>query len=170
MIPKNLNDLLTLELQDIYSADLQLTQAIPQISESTTSQALKEELTKHLSETRQQITKLEKISRDLNIDPEGKHCIGMEGIIEEVVELLQEIPRGIVLDTAITAVLQKAEHYKIAGFKTAAEFASTLGHHKLHEKLLETLDEELAADHMLTHISETHLNLKALSPKKNYAY
>ena len=160
---KNLNDLLVMEIQDLYDAELQITQAMPQIVDMTTSESLKQAFEEHLEETRTQIARLERIAKDLTIDPRGKSCIGMEGIIEEGVELMQENEPSEALDAALLAAAQKVEHYEIAGYGTAATYAKELGQNKVLELLLETLREEEICDQKLTELAKSKENLEALN-------
>ena len=160
---RNLNDLLVMEIQDLYDAELQITQAVPQIVDMLTSQSLKDAFENHLEETRGQIARLETIAKELNIDPRGKSCIGMEGIIEEGVELMQENEPSEALDAALLAAAQKVEHYEIAGYGTAATYAKELGLNEVLELLLETLREEEACDQKLSEMAKSKENLEALN-------
>ena len=158
---RNLNDLLVMEIQDLYDAELQITQAVPQMVDMLTSQSLKDAFNRHLEQTRTQVTRLEKIAAELGIDPRGKSCIGMEGIIEEGVELMQENEPSEALDAALLAAAQKVEHYEIAGYGTVRTFAHHLGYEEAASKLQQILDEEKAADKKLTTIAEENINLVA---------
>lgn len=161
----NLHDLFILEIQDLYDGELQITQAIPQVMSVLQSEELKKSFQEHLEETKQQITRLEQICKEFNVDPRGKSCVGMEGIIEEAVELMQENAPSPVLDAGIIACAQKVEHYEIAGYGTAATFAKEMGHEHALKLLLETLAEEKACDHKLTELAKTQENIEAL-PKE----
>lgn len=158
----NLHDLLILEVQDLYDAEQQITQAMPQMIDMTTSPQLKEDFEKHLEETRGQIAKLEQVAKELDIDPQGKSCLGMEGIIEEGVELMQENEPSEVLDAALLAAAQKIEHYEIAGYGTACEYAKLMGHDKVLNLLHEILTEEKATDLKLTDLAKRKENFEAL--------
>jgi ferritin-like metal-binding protein YciE len=159
----NLHDLLILEVQDLYDAEQQITQALPQVIDMVTSPELKTDLKRHLEETRGQIAKLEQVAKDLHIDPQGKSCIGMEGIIEEGVELMQENEPSEVLDAALLAAAQKVEHYEIAGYGTACTYAKIMGHDKVFQLLSEILEEEKSTDLKLTDIAKTKENFEALN-------
>lgn len=159
----NLTDLLFLEIQDLYDAEQQITQAMPQMIDMISSPQLKADFEKHLDETRGQIERLEEIARELDIDPQGKSCIGMEGIIEEGVELMQENEPSEVLDAALLAAAQKVEHYEIAGYGSACTYAKMLGHDKVLKHLLEILEEEKATDLKLSHLAKTKENFEAIN-------
>ena len=159
----NLHDLLILEVQDLYDAEQQITQAMPQMIDMVTSPRLKKNFEKHLEETREQIAKLEEVTKELAIDPQGKSCIGMEGIIEEGVELMQENEPSEVLDAALLAAAQKIEHYEIAGYGTACTYAKMMSHEKVLRLLSEILEEEKSTDLKLTDVAKTKENLEALN-------
>jgi ferritin-like metal-binding protein YciE len=160
---KTLHDLLVLEVQDLYDGEQQITQAMPQMIDVTTSPELKESFEKHLDETRGQIEKLERVAKELGIDPNGKSCLGMEGIIEEGVELMQENEPSEVLDAALLAASQKVEHYEIAGYGTACTYAKMMGHQRVFELLSEILNEEKSTDLKLTDLAKRKENLEALN-------
>lgn len=159
----NLHDLLIMEVQDLYDSEQQMTQAIPQIVDFVQSPELKKAFEMHLEETRNQIKKLEEVCKELNCDPRGKACVGMEGIIEEAVELMQENTPSPALDAALISAAQKAEHYEIAGYGSAATYAKEMGHEKSLKLLLEILAEEKATDQKLTQLAKTKENLEALN-------
>ncbi len=156
-----LHDLLVLELQDLYDGELQITQAIPQMLQFVTSDELKEALTSHLEETRAQSQKLEEVCKKYDIDLEGKTCVGMEGIIEEATELMQEAIPSWTLDAGLISCAQKVEHYEIAGYGTAASYAKQMEHNDLLNVLLDILQEEKNADQKLSSIAEGLINKKA---------
>ena len=156
-----LYDLFVLELQDLYDGEQQITQAIPQMLEFAQSDELKEALATHLEETRSQSQKLEEATKSLGIELEGKTCLGMEGIIEEATELMQEGVPSWTLDAGLIACAQKVEHYEIAGYGTAAAYAKQMGHTEMLNVLLDILQEEKNADQKLTSIAEGLINRKA---------
>jgi len=156
-----LHDLFILQLQDLYDAEQQITQAIPQMIQFVHSDELREVLTNHLDETRRQISKLENLAQDLDIDLTGKTCIGMEGIIEEAVEFMQEATPGWTLDSALIGCAQKIDHYEIAGYGTAAAYAKQIQHDEALNTLLGILQEEKNSDQKLTNLAEGLINRQA---------
>lgn len=157
----NLQSLFMLTLQDLYDAEHQITQAIPQMLEFAQSKELKDALTAHLEETRGQIERLNLIAAEFDINLEDRNCVGMEGIIEEATELMQEATPSWTLDAGLIASAQKAEHYEIAGYGTAAAYAKQLGYKDALNSLLDTLEEEKNADHKLTSLAEGLINREA---------
>ena len=145
------------QLKDIHSAETQLVKALPKMAKKASSPALKDAITGHLEETREQVERLDQIGQTLGIKLTGKKCKAMEGLIEEGSEVLEAEGPGPVLDLALIAAAQRVEHYEISAYGTAIALAKQLGHEEAVELMGETLDEESAADLKLTSISEDDL-------------
>lgn len=148
-----LDRLLHDELKDIYSAENQLTKALPKMAKQASSEELREAIASHLEETKGQIERLDKIASLLDIKLTGKKCKAMEGLIEEAKELMEEDGEPAILDAAMIGAAQKVEHYEMAAYGTARALAEQLGHSEIAELLQETLDEESAADEKLTEVA-----------------
>jgi ferritin-like metal-binding protein YciE len=158
---QSLQDLLVENLKDLYSAENQILKAGPKMAKNVNSDELRDALTQHLKETEQQVQRLEKILGGLGESTRGKKCKGMEGLIEENKELLDEDIEPEVLDAGLICGQQKVEHYEIAGYGTAVVFAKLLGNEQAAKLLAQTLDEEKRADEMLTDIAESSINIEA---------
>ena len=160
----DLSALLEEQIQDLYSGENQIIEALPTMIEAARDDELKTALKEHLEETKTQKKRLEKIGEELGIDPDGEKCKGMEGIIEEGEELVEkEAEEDDVRDAAIIAAAQRVEHYEMAGYGTARTYARMLGHEDVASTLQQTLDEEGDADEKLTRIAEGHVNRSAMS-------
>jgi len=160
MAMMNLRDLYVDQLRDLYSAEQQILVALPKMIAASSDAQLKAKLTKHRTETRQQIDRLMEIFDDLGVSASGHHCRGMEGLLLEGEEILQrrgQIPPQ-VLDAALICSAQRIEHYEMAGYGCVRTFADMLGLDKHGKLLQETLDEDGRADHMLTDIAEDRVN------------
>jgi ferritin-like metal-binding protein YciE len=155
---KTLHDLLVHELKDLYSAEKQITKALPKMIKAATSEDLQEALEAHLAETETQLERLDKIFAELEISSRGVKCAGMEGLIEEGKEILEADMEDDVRDAAIIAAAQRVEHYEMAGYGCARTFAQQLGLGDVAALLQETLDEEKAADEKLTAIALQSVN------------
>ncbi len=162
MSVETLQELLMDELKDLYSAEKQIVRALPKLAKATTSPELKEALLSHLEETKGQVERLEKIAEIVGKKLTGKVCAGMKGVLEEGAEVLEEVEEGTVRDAALIGASQRVEHYEMAGYGTARDFAKTLGMNDVAELLEATLEEEKAADKKLSAISRT-LNNQAKS-------
>src|SRR5688572_3187412 len=123
----SLRELYVDELKDLYSAEKQLVKALPKMARNATSPELQDAFTEHLVVTENQIGRLEQIFESLGASPRGKKCVGMEGLIEEAQELLEEDVQEDVLDAGLISKAQHVEHYEIAGYGTVRTYAVTLG-------------------------------------------
>lgn len=158
---ESLSDLYLEELKDLYSAERQILKALPKMIKAATHPQLKKAFTDHLAQTEQHAARLEQICDDLGASPKGKKCHGMEGVIEEGAELISEKPEAAVLDAGLASAAQHVEHYEMAGYGSVRTWAEQLGYEKHVRLLQQTLDEEKAADELLTEIAESALNLDA---------
>jgi ferritin-like metal-binding protein YciE len=147
-----INDLLSDEIKDLYSAEKQLTKAIPRMARGSGAPALQEALKAHLGETLEQVKRLEKAAELLGIKPTGKKCAGMEGVIEEGAEALGKNGDEVILDLGIIGAGARVEHYEIAGYMTAISLAQRLGSAEVVALLKQSLAEEQAADEKLRKI------------------
>jgi ferritin-like metal-binding protein YciE len=141
------------QLKDLYSAETQLTKALPKMAKKSSTPELKEAILSHLEETRGHVERLKEIGEKLGLKLTGKKCKAMEGLIEEGAEVLEAEGPGAVIDAALIAAAQRVEHYEISAYGTARTLAEHLGHDEAVELLLQTLEEESAADEKLSSIS-----------------
>jgi ferritin-like metal-binding protein YciE len=149
-----IKDLLEDEIKDLYSAEKQLTKAIPKMAKGSNNEELSAAFQAHLKETEGQITRLEQVAKLLETTPTGKKCKGMEGVIAEGAEALEEDGDEHVLDLGIIGAGSRVEHYEIAGYTTAINLAKQLGEDEIVELLTQNLEEEQAADEKLRTIGE----------------
>ena len=157
-----LEELLVDELKDLYNAENQLVKALPKMARAATAPELKRAFEKHLEETRRQVERLDEIGAALDVKLTGKKCKGMEGVIEEGKEIMEEDLDENAIDAGIIGAAQKVEHYEIAGYGTARAHATLLGFNKVARLLQQTLNEETAADKKLTQIAESVINVEAV--------
>ena len=162
MAAQSLQELFVEELRDMYDAEKRLTKALPKMAKATEDGPLRAAFTAHLKETERQIARLEQVFRTVGETPRGKKCDGIMGIIEEGNSMIEELDRGPVLDAALIAGAQKAEHYEIASYGTLAYYAELLGNDRAKDLLGQTLDEEKAADEKLNMIAKSDVNCDAL--------
>ena len=139
MGPTSLHELYVEELKDLYSAEKQILKALPAMIKKTSHPDLRRAFTQHERETRGQVRRLERIFKNLGQRPSGKKCVGMEGLIEEAKELIQEKPDPDVLDAGLIAKAQHVEHYEMAGYGTVRTYARLLGYERQAQLLQETL-------------------------------
>jgi len=149
-----IKDLLEDEIKDLYSAEKQLTKAIPKMAKGSNNEELSAAFQAHLKETEGQIQRLEQVAKLLHTTPTGKKCKGMEGVIEEGAEALEEDGDEHVLDLGIIGAGSRVEHYEMAGYTTAINLAKQLGNDEVVELLKQNLEEEQAADKKLRTIGQ----------------
>jgi ferritin-like metal-binding protein YciE len=157
----SLRNLFIEELRDLYSAEKQITRALPKMAKGATSPELQQAFETHLQQTEGQIERLDQIFELLGVSSNGKKCKGMEGLIEEGSELLEEDGEGFVIDAGLIGAAQRVEHYEIAGYGTARALAETLGETEAARLLQQTLDEEGETDKLLTRLAEQTVNVQA---------
>ncbi|CAN5586800.1 ferritin-like domain-containing protein [soil metagenome] len=141
------------EMKDLYSAEKQITKALPKLARGASSQELKDAFLSHLEETKGQIARLEQAFQILGKKPTGKTCVGMKGVLEEGSEMLEDTEKGEVRDAGLISAAQRVEHYEMAGYGSARDFAKLLGQDEIAALLEETLEEEKLADKKLSQIA-----------------
>ena len=142
------------ELRDIYNAEKQLTKAIPKMAKAANSDKLREGFLEHLEQTKGHVERLEQIFVALGERSTGKKCAGMEGLIEEGSEVIEDDFEGAVKDAALIGAAQRVEHYEIAAYGTVIAFAELLGETEHVSLLQQTLEEEKQTDARLTELSQ----------------
>ena len=153
MAVTSIEDLFVNELRDIYSAEKQLTRALPRMAKAAQHAELREALESHLEETRGQVERLDQVFEQLDLPKRAKKCEAMEGLIEEARATMEELDDGVLLDVGMIISAQKVEHYEIAGYGSRVALAKQLGHADAAGLLAETLNEEKAADQKLNKIA-----------------
>jgi ferritin-like metal-binding protein YciE len=155
MSVSTMDELLLDELKDIYSAEKQITKALPKMAKGASSPELKDAFQSHLEETRGQIERLDKVFGILGKKGTGKKCHGMEGVLEEGSEVLEESETGPVRDAGLISAAQRVEHYEMAAYGCVIAFAKSLGQNEIAGILAETLEEEKGADSKLGKIAKS---------------
>ena len=158
---KSMDDLFLHTLQDIYYAENQITKALPQMISKATDPQLKQAFQTHLTETQNQIQRLEQVFRMLGAEPKGVTCEAINGIIEESQDIMGDVSDNEVLDAAILASAQAVEHYEITRYGTLVAWARQLGREDCASVLQQNLDEEKATDQKLTALAESKINRQA---------
>jgi ferritin-like metal-binding protein YciE len=154
-MPKgSLRELYVDELRDLYNAETQLTKALPKLAKASSNAELRQAFEEHLRQTSEHVSRLEQMFDMLEEKATGKKCLGMEGLVKEGAETMQEDYEDAVMDAAIIGAAQRVEHYEIAAYGTAREFARLLEKHEHVSLLQQTLDEEKQTDERLTQLAE----------------
>ena len=150
------------EIKDIYWAEKKLVQTLPKLAKAATSEELRDAFNNHLEETKEHVSRLEKVFELMGEKPQAKKCDAMEGITEEGASVIEDTEDGTATrDVALILAGQKAEHYEIATYGGLAQIARTLGLEEIAEILETTLEEEKNADMTLTDLAEGSINEEA---------
>ncbi|WP_246472440.1 ferritin-like domain-containing protein [Azospirillum tabaci] len=161
MSEQALKELLIKELQDTYSSETQIIEALPAMVEAASSPQLKQAFETHLRETDGQVKRLEQIFQILRAEPGGNTCEATQGLIEETEEIIDEGLPAEVLDVALIMAAQKVEHYEIASYGSLRTLAETCGMTDVARLLEQTLEEEKATDQKLNQLAEGDINMRA---------
>jgi ferritin-like metal-binding protein YciE len=160
MTKNSLKELYVEELKDLFSAETQLTKALPKMAKAASSDELRQGFEEHLEQTKGHVERLQQIFQMLGEKGTGKKCVGMEGLVKEGAEIMGEDFEGGILDAALISAAQRVEHYEIAAYGTVASFADLLGESEQASLLRETLDEEKQTDEKLTELAK-EINVEA---------
>lgn len=161
MAVKTMEDLFIHELSDIYSAEKQMSKALPRLAKAAGSQELSAAFEAHLEETRGQIERIDEVVDTLGIKVKRIKCEAMEGLVEESKDVIDQVKEGPLRDAALIGGAQKAEHYEIAAYGTLCALARQLGYDKAIPLLEASLEEEKATDKKLTMLAEGGGNQRA---------
>jgi len=153
-----LKDLYVEQLRDLYSAENQILKALPKMEKAASHEELRAAFEEHRQVTERQVERLDRIFEDLGERATGHHCKGMEGLLKEGDEMVQEKGDESTIDAGLIAAAQRVEHYEIAGYGTVRTYAERLGFSEHAELLQRTLDEEGETDHRLTDLAESIIN------------
>jgi ferritin-like metal-binding protein YciE len=155
---KTLDDLFVHMLQDIYYAEQQITKALPKMIAKVSNPELKQAFELHLTETKNQVTRVERVFQMHGQPAKAVTCPAIDGIIQEANEILGDAKDAEVIDAAAAAAAQAVEHYEIARYGTLIAWARELGRDDCASVLEQTLNEEKTADQKLTEVAESRLN------------
>ncbi|MGV3662312.1 MAG: ferritin-like domain-containing protein [Prosthecobacter sp.] len=159
-----LEDLLHHELKDLYSAEKQLTKALPRMAKAADNAELRKGFELHLQQTHGHVARLEQIAEGWGKSLGRHKCKAMEGLLEEGKELISEEANEDVRDAGLIGAAQRVEHYEIAGYGTARALAARLGLADAASLLQQTLDEERETDEKLTELARSMVNEAAAAP------
>ena len=151
------------ELKDLYHAEKQLVKALPKMVKAASSEELRTAFADHLEQTKNHVVRLEQVFESVDEKAKAKVCKGMQGLLEEGQETMQEDALEQLADLGLIAAAQKVEHYEISGYGTMRTFAQILGNRDAERLLSETLKEEEAADKLLSGISQSLLKGSAMN-------
>jgi ferritin-like metal-binding protein YciE len=157
-----LKDLYVEELRDIYDAENQLVKALPGMAEAASSEELRSAFENHLEQTREHLRRLERVFADLGEKAKAKKCKGMQGLIAEGKEAIDDDFEGNVKDAELISAAQRVEHYEIAAYGTVRSYAELLDQQDAVSLLQKTLQEEKDTDEKLSELADS-INAQALN-------
>jgi ferritin-like metal-binding protein YciE len=154
MSKNSLKELYVEELKDLFSAENQLTKALPKMAKTASSDELRQGFEEHLEQTQGHVQRLQQIFEQLGEKATGKKCLGMEGLVKEGAEVMGEDFEDAMMDAALISAAQRVEHYEIAGYGSVIAYAELLGESEQASLLKETLEEEKETDEKLTELAK----------------
>jgi len=155
---KTLNDLFDDGLKDIYYAEKKILAALPKMAKAAQNEELASAFEQHRDETEHQLERLDQVFQTIDQQPKGKKCPGIEGIIEEGKEIIDEFKGMPALDAGLVAAAQAVEHYEITRYGTLIAWANKLGLADAIPLLEQNLEEEKKTDKRLTQLAESTIN------------
>lgn len=158
---ETLRDLYVEQLKDLYSAETQIVEALPKMAKAASNTQLRSAFEQHLTQTKQQVQRLEQVFQSLDEKPGGTTCKGMQGLLKEGEEMIKMKGDPSAIDAGLIAAAQRVEHYEIAGYGCVRTYADMLGDTQGAKLLQQTLDEEGTTDKKLTQLAESVINLEA---------
>jgi ferritin-like metal-binding protein YciE len=159
--PKMLDELFHEGLKDIYFAEKKILVALPKMAKAAETEELAEAFREHEEQTREQVSRLEKVFKLINEKPQAKKCPAIIGIIEEGEDIIEEYEDSPALDAGLLGVAQAVEHYEIARYRTLTGWARELGLNEAVSLLQATLEEEEDTDEKLSKLAVTPINQQA---------
>ena len=158
---ENLRELFVDELQDLYSAEDQIIEALPKMAEKASSGELRNAFNTHLQQSREHKARLDRIFDQIpDVDRDDKTCEGIKGIIKEGEKLIKDAKDPDTRDAGMIAGAQRVEHYEISGYGTVRTYAQLLNQPQWAQLLQQTLDEEKQTDKLLNQLAE-RINVEA---------
>jgi ferritin-like metal-binding protein YciE len=161
----SLHDVYVHELKDLYSAEKQITEALPKMVQAASDKSLKDAFSHHLDQTQGHLQRLRQVLDELDVNPGNVKCDGMEGLLKEGEDVIKTSGNRVAKDAALIAAAQRVEHYEIAAYGAARSHAKLLGYDEAANALQRTLDEEGETDKKLTQLAEGGLLAEGLNEK-----
>jgi ferritin-like metal-binding protein YciE len=159
---ETLKDLYLHELKDLFSAEQQLAKALPKMAKAASNKELAGGFQTHLEQTKEHAQRLQQILTSHKATTRGPKCKGMEGIVAEGAEMIEEEADDEVKDAGLISAAQRVEHYEMAGYGTARAYAELLGDQEGARLLQTTLEEERQTDEKLSKLAKSAINVAAV--------
>lgn len=154
----DLSGLLTFEVDQLKKMETKLIDALTEMKEGATNPELRKAFSEHLSETREQLSRLESINsipmESLAGEEMPEDESAVDALIDDATAILEHEGVTTIKDTALIAAAQKAEHYEMACYGCAKAHAKALGLNDVADILDKNMKEEENADKKLSGIAE----------------
>lgn len=149
----DLRSLYTGQLQYLLSTENQIVAGLQTMIEHAQDSQLIQAFKQHQQETRTHAERLQEILQELTGDADDKKDPVCAALIGSGANITRESSEGPVRDAGLLASAQKVEHYEIASYGSAREWARILGYDRHAQLLEQTLEEEKRTDQLLTQLS-----------------
>ncbi|MDZ7849215.1 MAG: DUF892 family protein [Owenweeksia sp.] len=161
---KNLKDLFTHHIKDLYHAETNLGNVAPALQKAATSEGLKATIKKHGEMIERHKNNLETITHELGEVPEGEVCHAMQGLIKETKMFLEEDCDADVRDAGIIADAQRIAHYFITGYGTLSQWSERLElSADVQGKCKQAVADAEEIDAELKGLAKSHINEEAMA-------
>ena len=164
-----MQDLFLEQIEDLYDAENRLVKALPKMADAATTQELQTAFEEHLRQTEGQVGRLEQVFGELGKSPTKPTCDAMKGLIEECEDIVKNTEESPLRDAGLIAAANRVEHYEMAAYGAARNFAQVLGLNRSAQLLEQTLNEEKQADETLTRIATQTVNKQAVAGRTRTA-
>ena len=156
--PRSAQEILTTELKEIYSAEQQLSRAIPRLAKRVSSERLREMLQQRREQGATLLEELDRAFEEMEVRRGRAKNVAAEGLIEDVNQHLEEIQDERLLDPVLLASVQKIEQYCIAAWGTARSLGRLLGQERVVQAMERVLEEGKRYDEEMTRLAEEEVN------------
>jgi ferritin-like metal-binding protein YciE len=153
-----LHELLLNKLMVLYDIEKELVKALPKMAKKATNPDLSKGFMTHAKETEGHVKRLEKCFAALDMKPKKLKSEAIRGLVSDASWVMKNVKGGPALDANLIAAAQYVEHYEIAGYGTAIEWAKLMEHTNVEKLLDQTLTEEKATDEKLTSVAKISVN------------
>ncbi|WP_282061532.1 ferritin-like domain-containing protein [Roseobacter litoralis] len=163
MTINSLEDVYHDQLQDLWSANKQALSVLTELGQAASDTDLSKALIAGSNGINEGMEKVAEICSKHNIDPNGEHCKGMEGLVAEAKAHVLNADFGddASRDAMIITQYQRMVHYALAGYGCLTAFANRLGHDEDGAVLQDCLNKTYDGDRTMTSIATGGVNASA---------
>jgi ferritin-like metal-binding protein YciE len=145
-----LKDLLVQKINVLYDIESELIKALPKMAKAATDSDLKKGFEDHLKETKKQKERLEEAHEILGATPKKLKAEAIRGLVTDGDWVIKNVKPKEAMSASLARAAQYVEHYEMAGYMAAIDWAESLGENEVAELLSKNLEEEVAADEKLS--------------------